>query len=78
MDWGPKMLKLFWQTNNPVSRFENCEEGAVTVDWVVLSAAIVIFGSVMIGIYKDGVFDVASSISDAVVEGKPTPADSPW
>lgn len=78
MDWGPKMLELLWQTKIPTSRYEKCEDGAVTVDWVVLSATIVIFGSVMIGIYKGAVFDLSSAISETVVEGKPTPEDSPW
>ena len=72
------MLKIDWRTKCPASRYEKCEDGAVTVDWVVLSATIVIFGSVMIGIYRGGVFNLASAISETVVDGKPTPEDSPW
>lgn len=72
------MFRVIWRTKGPAARYEKCEDGAVTVDWVVLSATIVIFGSVMIGIYKDGVFNLSSAISEKVVEGKPTPEDSPW
>lgn len=72
------MFEILRHTKTPALRFEKCEDGAVTVDWVVLSATIVIFGSVMIGIYRDGVFDLSSAISEKVVEGKPTPEDSPW
>lgn len=72
------MFRIASRTTSPASRFEKCEGGAVTVDWVVLSATIVIFGSVMIGIYRDGVFNLSSAISEKVVDGKPTPEDSPW
>ena len=72
------MLKTLWHAKFPASRFEKCENGAVTVDWVVLCAAIVIFGSVMIGIYRGGVYNVATAISEKVVADKPTLADSPW
>lgn len=72
------MFRMPWRAKNPTAQFEKCEDGAVTVDWVVLSATIVIFGSVMIGIYRDGVFNLSSAISEKVVEGKPTPEDSPW
>lgn len=72
------MLRMFWRTKSPTFQYDKCEEGAVTVDWVVLSATIVIFGSVMIGIYRDGVFNLSSAISEKVVEGKPTAEDSPW
>lgn len=72
------MFKALWHSRCPASRYDKCEEGAVTVDWVVLSATIVIFGSVMIGIYRDSVFNLSSAISEKVVEGKPTPEDSPW
>ena len=78
MDWGPWMFRINCHTSNPILRFENCEDGAVTVDWVVLSATIVLFGAVMIGIYKDGVFNLSSSISDAVVESAPTAEDTAW
>lgn len=72
------MLKIIWRTRNPDLRFEKCEYGAVTVDWVVLSATIVIFGSVMIGIYRGSVYDLASAISEEIVDAKPTPEDTPW
>ena len=72
------MFKIVWRNKCPASRYEKCENGAVTVDWVVLSATIVVFGSVMIGIYRGGVFNLATAISEKVADGKPTPEDSPW
>ena len=72
------MFRTICHTSNPILRFEKCEDGAVTVDWVVLSATIVLFGAVMIGIYKDSVFNLSSSISDAVVESAPTAEDTAW
>ena len=72
------MLKMPWHAKDPASRYEDCEDGAVTVDWVVLSATIVIFGSVMIGIYRDGVFNLTSAISETIVDSKPKPEDSAW
>lgn len=42
------------------------EDGAVTVDWVVLTAAIVIVAVVGIGIISPGVYQTASQIETDV------------
>ena len=72
------MYTLLRHTKRSLFRFEKCDGGAVTADWVVLTSAIVIFGSVMIGIYKGGVFNLSSAISQSVVSQAPDPNDSPW
>ncbi len=38
------------------------QDGGVTVDWVVLTAAIVLFGSIVVAIISPGVVENASSI----------------
>lgn len=47
---------------NFIKNFHNDESGAVTVDWVVLTAAVVGLGIVVMGIIKPGVTNLASSI----------------
>ncbi|MEM9011864.1 MAG: hypothetical protein AAGE18_11595 [Pseudomonadota bacterium] len=47
-------------------RFGADENGAVTVDWVVLTAAIVGLGIGVISVIEGGVGTLASNISDAV------------
>ncbi len=42
--------------------FVKDEDGAVTVDWVVLTAAIVGIGLIVLNIIRGGVIDAASSI----------------
>ena len=42
--------------------FVKDEDGAVTVDWVVLTAAIVGIGLIVLGIIRSGVYDAASDI----------------
>lgn len=44
-------------------KFAKDESGAVTVDWVVLTAAVVGLGAVVFTTVKDGVSDMASNIS---------------
>ncbi|MEM8870556.1 MAG: hypothetical protein AAGB10_16735 [Pseudomonadota bacterium] len=44
------------------------DDGAVTVDWVVLSAALVTIGLVMISLITPGVYDAGSDISSGVLE----------
>lgn len=42
--------------------FVKDEDGAVTVDWVVLTAAIVGIGLIVLNIIRTGVYDAASAI----------------
>lgn len=62
-------MKLFANIKN----FAADESGAVTVDWVVLTAAIVGLGIAVIASVSDGVGDLAGaigeSLSDAEVVG---------
>lgn len=58
-----------------IKKFRKDEEGAVTVDWVVLTAAIVGLGIAGVAAVSDGVDELAGRISDGVqavdVEGAP-------
>lgn len=54
-----KMLKI-------KNWFVKDEDGAVTVDWVVLTAAIVGIGIVVLNIIRGGINDAASDIYDAL------------
>ena len=47
---------------NLFARFARDEDGAVTVDWVVLTAAIVGLGIVVLGSVTTGVTDLSSDI----------------
>ena len=55
-------MKLF----NLVKNFRNDEDGAVTVDWVVLTAAIVGLGIVVMGTVKGGISTLASNVSASI------------
>jgi Flp pilus assembly pilin Flp len=55
-------MKLFKMTR----KFRNDEEGAVTVDWVVLTAAIVGMGVAVMATVKNGTTNVASKISQGL------------
>ncbi|MSU88386.1 hypothetical protein GE300_01990 [Rhodobacteraceae bacterium 2CG4] len=61
-------MKLFKLKKN----FVKDEDGAVTVDWVVLTAAIVGIGLVVLNIIRGGVYDAASdiysSLTDAITQ----------
>lgn len=46
--------------------FVEDEDGAVTVDWVVLTAAIVSIGLIVLNIIRGGVYAAASDIYSAV------------
>ena len=43
--------------------FENDESGAVTVDWVVLTAALVLVGGVVVTAVKGGMENLAGDIN---------------
>ena len=47
-------------------RFNEDEDGAVTVDWVVLTAAIVVLGIAVIASVREGVNTLGSTISETV------------
>ncbi len=51
-------MKLF----NLIKSFRNDEDGAVTVDWVVLTAAIVGLGIATLGVVRNGVQDLSGDI----------------
>ncbi|MGC9419426.1 MAG: Flp family type IVb pilin [Rhodovulum sp.] len=55
-------MKLF----ELIKRFHNDESGAVTVDWVVLTAAIVGLGIAVLSTVKTGVDDLAGDIESAL------------
>lgn len=55
-------MKLF----DMINRFHSDESGAVTVDWVVLTAAIVGLGIAVLSTVKTGVDDLAGDIKDAL------------
>lgn len=49
-------MKLF------TMKFKKDESGAVTVDWVVLTAAIVLLGGVVVNIISNGLSSLATKI----------------
>ncbi|MHC0053319.1 pilus assembly protein [Actibacterium sp. D379-3] len=55
-------MKLFEMIQN----FHNDESGAVTVDWVVLTAAVVGLGLVVVSAADDGMSTLAGRISSEV------------
>ena len=71
-------MKLFAMIEN----FRNDEAGAVTVDWVVLTAAIVGLGLAVVASVRSGTGDLANvinsslsgaSITSIVIDGPATP-----
>lgn len=58
---------------NFINAFYKDEDGAVTVDWVVLTAAIVGLGLAVLGSVRTGATDLAgdieSNLTDTVVGG---------
>ena len=51
-----------------VAHFLNDEDGAVTVDWVVLTAAIVGMGVFVISTVASGALDTSSGVGAAVAD----------
>ena len=49
---------------NFIKNFRNDEDGAVTVDWVVLTAAIVILGLLVGSTVSDGASALANSVAE--------------
>jgi Flp pilus assembly pilin Flp len=56
---------------NIFKRFQNDESGAVTVDWVVLTAAIVGLGLVAYPLVSDGVSAQAGGIKTSLTPATP-------
>lgn len=59
-----------------MKRFARDEDGAVTVDWVVLTAAVVGLAIIGFGAIKDGTSDLADSISTDMASAATAPAGS--
>ncbi|MGN0933849.1 DUF4244 domain-containing protein [Falsigemmobacter intermedius] len=57
---------MMYSLLNAVRNFKKSESGAVTVDWVVLTAAVVALGGVFVAVLSDG--DLADSFK-AVIAG---------
>jgi len=55
---------------NFLKRFKKDEDGAVTVDWVVLTAAVVGLGIVVMGFISPAVSNLAQGISDKLGEAQ--------
>ncbi|MRH19581.1 hypothetical protein GH815_01145 [Rhodovulum strictum] len=53
-----------------IKRFHKDESGAVTVDWVVLTAAIVGLGIAVLASVRTGVEDVAGKIESALTSAE--------
>ena len=48
-------------------KFVTDESGAITVDWVVLTAALMLMGAIAVSIYRPGLDGAATDINDAVI-----------
>ena len=55
-------MKLF----NLIKRFNKDEDGAVTVDWVVLTAAIVGLGLIVMGAIQPAISNLSTSIATEI------------
>ncbi len=53
---------------NFIKNFRNDEDGAVTVDWVVLTAAIVLLGAAVASTVRTGAVDLAGDISKEMTD----------
>ena len=54
-----------------IQNFAKSESGAVTVDWVVLTAALVGLGLAVMAVVSGGVEDLSSEIQDSLVAANP-------
>lgn len=55
---------------NMLNNFRNDESGAVTVDWVVLTAAVVGLGVAVLTTVRSGTNDLAENISSGLAAGQ--------
>lgn len=63
---------------NTIKNFFAAETGAVTVDWVVLTAALVGLGLAVMAVVSDGVGDLSNSMADELVSQSPEVAELPF
>ncbi|MEL6119062.1 MAG: hypothetical protein AAFN44_16180 [Pseudomonadota bacterium] len=56
-----------------IKNFRKDEDGAVTVDWVVLTAAVVGLGVAGVATVSDGISSLADAIEDGVSSSKVGP-----
>lgn len=61
-----------------INSFFASESGAVTVDWVVLTAALVAVGVAVIGVVSFGYNDVANATADEMQTQSTTVGDHPF
>ncbi|KPQ15041.1 MAG: hypothetical protein HLUCCO18_13560 [Rhodobacteraceae bacterium HLUCCO18] len=54
-----------------IKSFAKSESGAVTVDWVVLTAAIVGLGLAVMAVVSGGIEDLSTNISDTLTDTDP-------
>jgi len=54
-----------------IKSFAKSESGAVTVDWVVLTAAIVGLGLAVMAVVSGGIEDLSTNISDTLTNTDP-------
>ena len=62
---------------NTLKNFIHSEDGAVTVDWVVLTAAIIGLGLVVLTLIASGATDVSSSVGTNLSAATPADLDVP-
>jgi Flp pilus assembly pilin Flp len=56
---------------NAINTFKNDESGAVTVDWVVLTAALVGLGLAVMGVVSGGIEDLSTDINSSLTDTDP-------
>jgi Flp pilus assembly pilin Flp len=56
---------------NLIKNFAKSESGAVTVDWVVLTAALVGLGLAVMAVVSGGIEDLSGDISTALADTDP-------
>lgn len=56
------------QFKGRVRRWGQSEDGAVTVDWVVLTATMTVIGGVIVSLTVDGTTDVGNQIGTVLTE----------
>lgn len=54
-----------------IRQFRGCEAGAITVDFVVLTASIVLLGAIVVSTFDDEVIGMANTISETVRNQEP-------
>ena len=60
---------------NAINSFKNDESGAVTVDWVVLTAALVGLGLAVMGVVSGGIEDLSETIASDLSTTAPLKTD---